>query len=75
MVTSTAPRKAGLEIKVNRHLFKLQPADKKTLVQGPRGQAIKQKVWKYDRFPMTADTVLVSGDLVEVELELERKND
>ncbi len=67
--------KAGLEIKVNRRLFKLEPADKKSLVQGSRGQAVAQKVEKYNRIPMTADTVLTSGDLVEVELELESKND
>jgi uncharacterized protein YfaS (alpha-2-macroglobulin family) len=45
------------------------------MVQGSRGQAVEQKVEKYNRLPMTADTVLVSGDLVEVELELESKND
>jgi hypothetical protein len=67
--------KAGLEIKVNRRLFKLEPAEKKSLVQGSRGQAVAQKVEKYNRIPMTADTVLTSGDLVEVELELESKND
>jgi len=67
--------KAGLEIKVNRRLFKLEPAEKKSLVQGSRGQAVAQKVEKYNRIPMTPDTVLTSGDLVEVELELESKND
>jgi uncharacterized protein YfaS (alpha-2-macroglobulin family) len=67
--------RAGLEIKVNRRLFKLEPADKKSLVQGARGQAVAQKVEKYNRIPMTADTVLMSGDLIEVELELESKND
>jgi uncharacterized protein YfaS (alpha-2-macroglobulin family) len=67
--------RAGLEIKVNRRLFKLGPADKKSLVHGGRGQAVAQKVEKYNRVPIEADTVLTSGDLVEVELELESKND
>lgn len=67
--------RAGLEIKVNRRLYKLEPADKQALVQGARGQAVSQKVDKYNRLPIAADTVLTSGDLVEVELELESKND
>ncbi len=67
--------RAGLEIKVNRRLFKLVPAEKKVLVQGERGQAVQQKVEKYNRVAIAEDTILTSGDLVEVELELESKND
>jgi len=67
--------RAGLEIKVNRRLFRLVPAEKKALVQGERGQAVQQQVEKYNRIPITEDTPLTSGDLVEVELLLESKND
>ncbi len=67
--------KAGLEIKVNRRLYRLVSADKEALVQSAHGQAVQQRVEKYNRVPMAADTVLASGDLIEVELLLESKND
>ncbi len=41
--------KAGLEVKVNRHYYKLKKVDKKVKVAGSRGQAVDQKVEKYER--------------------------
>ena len=41
--------KAGLEIKVNRKYYKLVKADKSIKAAGSRGQAVDQKVEKYDR--------------------------
>ncbi len=67
--------KAGLEIKVNRKYFKLVPEDKTVKVAGARGQALDQKVEKYKRVPLENGAVLKSGDLVEVELEIDSKND
>jgi uncharacterized protein YfaS (alpha-2-macroglobulin family) len=77
--------KAGLEIKVQRKVYKLAPVDKTVKVEGARGEALDQKVVKYDRqelkFPIDdpkapmAIPGLKSGDLVEVELEIESKND
>ncbi len=67
---------AGLEIKVQRKVYKLvqrQGAD--ATVQGDRGQAIDQKVEKYDRVELQNLSELVSGDLIEIELEIESKND
>ncbi len=68
--------KAGLEVKVNRAYFKLvERKDAAVLVSGARGQALDQKVLKYDRLPIKDGEVLKSGELVEVELTLESKND
>jgi hypothetical protein len=67
--------KAGLEIKVDRRYYKLNKADKTAMVSGTRGQALEQKVEKYDRQPLEDLALLKSGDLVEVELEIESKND
>ncbi len=68
--------KAGLEIKVDRAYFKLvERKDAAVLVSGARGQAIDQKTLKYDRLPIKDGDTLKSGELVEVELTLESKND
>jgi alpha-2-macroglobulin len=66
---------AGLELKVDRRYFKLTPADKKTAVAGSRGQAVEQKVEKYQRTRVDNLGELKSGDLVEVELVVDSKND
>jgi len=67
--------KAGLEIKVQRKFYKLTKSDKQIDVQGSRGQSIKQKVEKYVRTELENLSTLKSGDLVEVELEIDSKND
>lgn len=67
--------KAGLEIKVQRKYYKLKRVDKTVKVQGARGQAIDQKVEKYERTPIANLATLKSGDLVEIELIMESKND
>ena len=67
--------KAGLEIKVNRKFYKLVEVDKKIKVEGTRGQAVDQKVQKYERQELKDLATLKSGDLVEVELEIDSKND
>jgi uncharacterized protein YfaS (alpha-2-macroglobulin family) len=66
---------AGLELKVDRRYFKLTPAEKKEAVAGGRGEAVEQKVEKYDRKRVENLGELKSGDLVEVELVVESKND
>ena len=67
--------KAGLEIKVNRKYYKLVKADKTVKAAGSHGQAVDQKVEKYDRQELPSGTELKSGDLVEIELEIDSKND
>ena len=67
--------KAGLEIKVTRKYYKLIPVDKTIKVEGQRGQALDQKVEKYERQELSDGAALKSGDLVEIELAIDSKND
>jgi uncharacterized protein YfaS (alpha-2-macroglobulin family) len=67
--------KAGLEVKVERKFYRLVPEDQTKTVAGSRGQAIDQKVEKYRRELLEDGATLESGELVEVELEIESKND
>ena len=67
--------KAGLEVKVQRKYYLLEKADKTVKAAGSRGQAVDQKVEKYDAQELKDLAVLQSGDLVEIELEIASKND
>jgi uncharacterized protein YfaS (alpha-2-macroglobulin family) len=67
--------KTGLEVKVNRKYYKLTRVDASAKAQGSRGQAVDQKVEKYTRTELANLSSLKSGDLVEVELEIDSKND
>jgi uncharacterized protein YfaS (alpha-2-macroglobulin family) len=66
---------AGLEVKVQRRLFKLTETDKSVKAGGAKGQAVDIKVDRYARRELKSGDRLKSGDLVEVELLLESKND
>ncbi|TWT29351.1 MG2 domain protein [Posidoniimonas corsicana] len=68
-------RATGLEVRVERKLYKLTRADQPTQVAGGRGQAVGQRTEKYSREEITNLASVQSGDLVEVELTLESKND
>jgi uncharacterized protein YfaS (alpha-2-macroglobulin family) len=68
-------RRAGLEIKVDRHYYKLSPVDKTIEVAGGRGEVVDQRALKYDRTELTSFDSVRSGDLVEIELLIESKND
>lgn len=68
-------KKAGLEIKVARQFYKLVEAKKTSMSQGTLGQVVNEKVEKYDRQPLADGATLKSGDLVEVEMEIDSKND
>jgi uncharacterized protein YfaS (alpha-2-macroglobulin family) len=68
-------KKAGLEIKVERKYYKLKEVDKQVKVAGSRGQALDQKVEKYERQEIADLAILKSGDLVEIELTIQSKND
>lgn len=67
--------KAGLEVKVERHVYKLVPEDKSTAVPDSTGLVVSQKVEKFRRVPLKDGDSVVSGDRIEVELVLESKND
>jgi hypothetical protein len=66
---------AGLEIKVLRKFYRLKPVEKTIKVAGSRGQAADQRVEKYERELLADLSLLKSGELVEIELEIASKND
>ncbi len=67
---------AGLEIKVNRKFYKLvQREGAQAEVQGAHGQVVTQDVEKYDRVALENWSQVTSGDLIEIELEIDSKND
>ena len=66
---------AGLEVKVQRKFFKLVEVDKKIKTAGDRGQVLDQKVQKYERKELADGANLKSGDLIEIELTIDSKND
>jgi uncharacterized protein YfaS (alpha-2-macroglobulin family) len=68
-------RKAGLELRVRRQYYKLTDPVAKTAVAGDRGQVVERRVVKYERTKLQDLDELVSGDLVDVELEIDSKND
>jgi hypothetical protein len=51
------------------------PVDKSIKVEGSRGQPVDQKVEKFERQLLKEGDTLDSGDLVEIELVIESKND
>ena len=67
--------RAGLEIKVQRKVYRLRKVDKKIKDAGSRGQVVDRKVEKYEREILENRASLKSGDLVEIELVIESKND
>jgi uncharacterized protein YfaS (alpha-2-macroglobulin family) len=67
--------KAGLEARVNRKFYQLTRDDKEEKVQGAHGQALGQRVERYKRTLLDNLAELKSGTLVEVELEIDSKND
>ncbi|MEO2027819.1 MAG: MG2 domain-containing protein [Fuerstiella sp.] len=66
---------AGLEVKVQRRFYKLEQDNKDVSVQGDRGQVVSQRTAKYKRVPLENLSSVTSGDLIEVELIVDSKND
>jgi uncharacterized protein YfaS (alpha-2-macroglobulin family) len=66
---------AGLEIKVDRKVYRLVKDDKTTQTAGGHGEAVSQRVERYRREQLPEGATLKSGELVEVELEIDSKND
>jgi uncharacterized protein YfaS (alpha-2-macroglobulin family) len=67
--------KAGLEVRVNRKYYKLTRVEQKIKVSGSKGQALDQQVEKYERSELSNLATVKSGDLIEIELEIDSKND
>ncbi len=66
---------AGLEVKVARKFYRLERDDKQVSVQGDRGQVVSQQVAKYKRILLEDLRSVTSGDLIEVEMVIDSKND
>jgi alpha-2-macroglobulin len=67
--------RAGLEIKVDRKIYRLVKDDKVVDVAGGRGQTVGQQVERFRREVLAEGATVKSGELVEVELEIDSKND
>jgi uncharacterized protein YfaS (alpha-2-macroglobulin family) len=67
--------RTGLEIKVDRKVYRLIKDDKTVDVAGGRGQAVGQKVERYRPEPLADGALLRSGEMVEIELEIDSRND
>ena len=67
--------KAGLEIKVERRFYKLVSDNRVTKVAGSRGQVVQQKEERFKRIPLASGDDVLSGDLIEIELLIDSKND
>jgi len=65
----------GLEIEVDRKVYRLTEVEKKVKTAGSRGQVIDRRVEKYQRQPLENLAGVASGELIEVELVIESKND
>ncbi|MES2997013.1 MAG: MG2 domain-containing protein [Verrucomicrobiota bacterium] len=68
-------RAAGLEVKVNRKVWKLIEHDKETETVDSGGLVVKQQGERFKREPLADGATVKSGDRIEVELILESKND
>lgn len=66
---------AGLEVKVARRFYRLERDDRTVNVEGDRGQAVTQQTTNYKRIPLENLASVTSGQLIEVELVVESKND
>ncbi len=69
-------KSAGLEVKVTRKYFKITSDKNATaLVPGSLGQALNEQVDRKSRTPINSLDSVTSGDIVEVALTIESKND
>lgn len=68
-------KKAGLEIKVERNYYRLISVDFTTQSTGSWGQMLDTRVDHFKRVPLKSGEKVKSGDLVEVELVIDSKND
>lgn len=66
---------AGLEVKVERKLSRLEKVDLTTVAAGDHGQVVEYATEKYRRVPLPDGAKVKSCDLIEVELIVESKND
>ncbi|MCA9063612.1 MAG: alpha-2-macroglobulin, partial [Planctomycetaceae bacterium] len=66
---------AGLEVRIQRKMYRLERDDASGTVRGNRGQVVQQDQIRYRRIPLNDADRVQSGDLIEVELLLDSRND
>jgi uncharacterized protein YfaS (alpha-2-macroglobulin family) len=66
---------SGLQLKLARRYFLLEQIPYEVEVQGAEGQALTERRLRYERVPLADGDAVASGDLVQVELEVEADND
>jgi hypothetical protein len=66
---------AGLEVKVQRQIYRLKDVGQDATGRGTRGQSVAQRREKTVREPLKDGEWVTSGDLLEIELVVESKND
>jgi uncharacterized protein YfaS (alpha-2-macroglobulin family) len=66
---------AGLEVKIDRRYYRLDPVKKDLLKASDRGRIEEGKRAGFDRVPIQDLTEVKSGSLIEVELIVDSKND
>ena len=66
---------AGLEVKVQREIYKVIEGQRDVAVAGSHGQSVDQKSEKKDRVLLPNEGAVKSGDQIEIELTIESKND
>jgi hypothetical protein len=65
---------AGRELKVQRRYYRLVQIPYEVEVEGARGQKLIEKRLRYERMPIASGDRVESGDLIQVELEVESDN-
>lgn len=65
----------GLEVKVARRFFKLEAIESEGGVRGNRGQVVRQSETLFKRTRLESLATVKSGELIEVELLIDSKND
>ena len=68
-------KKAGLEVKVQRKYYLLKKSATEVKAPDVKGQVVNQKGEKWERTEIPDLGKVTSGDLVEIELEIDSKND
>ncbi len=67
-------RAAGHRLEVQRRYFRLKQIDHEVEVEGAEGQKIKEKRLRYKRIPLEHGDRVESGDIIQVELEVNSDN-
>ncbi len=66
---------AGLEVKIDRRYYRLDPVKKSVDLAGDRGQVLQAERSAYNRVLLEDLQAVAPGTLIEVELRIESKND